>query len=136
MFGREIPKQRGIYSEILTTEDTENIKVNINYLHLLSIVLFYFMLLTILLQTVSTFGPNRKSVCKVNVRQSLPRAVSISQLCKKRSQLRTAQNPRPTTTKMFVGKDYFRNPEVNEGHYSKKRLGVADVDPKVSSFYD
>ena len=28
MFGREIPKQRGIYSEILTTEDTENIKVN------------------------------------------------------------------------------------------------------------
>lgn len=31
MFGREIPKQRGIYSEILTTEDTENIKVNKNY---------------------------------------------------------------------------------------------------------
>ena len=28
MFGREIPKQRGIYSEILTTEDTQNIKVS------------------------------------------------------------------------------------------------------------
>jgi hypothetical protein len=36
---------------------------------------------------------------------------------------------------MFVGKDYFRNPEVNEGHYSKKRLGVSDVDPKVSLHY-
>ena len=28
MFGIEIPKQRGIYSEILTTEDTENLKVS------------------------------------------------------------------------------------------------------------
>lgn len=25
----DIPKQRGIYSEILTTEDTDNLKVNI-----------------------------------------------------------------------------------------------------------
>ena len=36
---------------------------------------------------------------------------------------------------MLVGKDYFRNPEVNEGHYSKKRLGVSDVDPKVMEPY-
>ena len=28
MYGIEIPKQRGIYSEILTTEDTENLKVS------------------------------------------------------------------------------------------------------------
>ena len=28
MFGREIPKQRGIYSEILTTEDGDNLKVS------------------------------------------------------------------------------------------------------------
>ena len=80
MFGREIPKQRGIYSEILTTEDTENIKVSIKYSffsHSLYFI-FYFILFDILLQTVSTFGPDRKSVCKVNVRQSLPRAVSIS----------------------------------------------------------
>lgn len=28
MSGPDIPKQRGIYSEILTTEDTENLKVS------------------------------------------------------------------------------------------------------------
>lgn len=28
MYGIEIPKQRGIYSEILTTEDTENLRVS------------------------------------------------------------------------------------------------------------
>ena len=27
----DIPKQRGIYSEILTTEDTENLKVSCNH---------------------------------------------------------------------------------------------------------
>lgn len=42
-----------------------------------------------------------------------------------------ATNPDGTEEKMIVGKDYFRSPDVNEGHYSKKRDGVADVDPKV-----
>jgi hypothetical protein len=42
MFGIEIPKQRGIYSEILTTEDTENLK------------------------QVSTFGPSKDNLCQVN----------------------------------------------------------------------
>jgi hypothetical protein len=32
----------------------------------------------------------------------------------------------------ILGKSYFRDPEVNLGFYSKKRDGVADVDPKVS----
>jgi hypothetical protein len=32
----------------------------------------------------------------------------------------------------ILGKSYFRDDEVNEGFYSKKREGVADVDPKVS----
>ena len=32
----------------------------------------------------------------------------------------------------IVGKDFYRDDNVNEGHYSKKREGVADVDPKVS----
>ena len=32
----------------------------------------------------------------------------------------------------IIGKEYFRNPEVNMGFYSRKRQGVADVDPKVS----
>jgi hypothetical protein len=31
----------------------------------------------------------------------------------------------------ILGKTYFRDPEVNRGFYSKKREGVADVDPKV-----
>ena len=31
----------------------------------------------------------------------------------------------------IIGREYFRNPEVNLGFYSKKRDGVADVDPKV-----
>jgi len=33
----------------------------------------------------------------------------------------------------ILGKTYFRDPEVNKGFYSKKRDGVADVDPKVSN---
>ena len=32
----------------------------------------------------------------------------------------------------ILGKTYFRDPEVNKGFYSKKREGVADVDPKVT----
>jgi hypothetical protein len=36
----------------------------------------------------------------------------------------------------ILGKTYFRDPEVNKGFYSKKRDGVADVDPKVKlSFF-
>ena len=35
----------------------------------------------------------------------------------------------------IVGREYFRNPEVNMGFYSKKREGVADVDPKVMEPY-
>jgi len=31
----------------------------------------------------------------------------------------------------ILGKTYFRDPDVNKGFYSKKREGVADVDPKV-----
>ena len=31
-----------------------------------------------------------------------------------------------------IGKDFYRAEAVNEGHYSKKRADVADVDPKVT----
>ena len=31
----------------------------------------------------------------------------------------------------IIGKNYFRNPNVNQGFYSRKREGVADPDPKV-----
>ena len=33
----------------------------------------------------------------------------------------------------IVGRDFYRSDNVNEGHYSKKRADVADVDPKVSA---
>jgi len=35
------------------------------------------------------------------------------------------------TKHTYSAKEYFRDPSVNEGFYSKKREGVADVDPKV-----
>jgi len=35
----------------------------------------------------------------------------------------------------ILGKTYFRDPDVNKGFYSKKREGVADVDPKVTNFF-
>ena len=48
------------------------------------------------------------------------------------------QSPEKSSTLMdksgkILGKTYFRDPEVNKGFYSKKREGVADVDPKVPS---
>jgi hypothetical protein len=39
---------------------------------------------------------------------------------------------KPEGEGIIVGKNYFRDADVNLGHYSKKREGVADVDPKVS----
>jgi hypothetical protein len=32
---------------------------------------------------------------------------------------------------LIIGKNNFRNPNVNKGFYSKKREDVADPDPKV-----
>ena len=46
----DIPKQRGIYSEILTTEDAEN------------------------LQLVSVIGPSKTNLVQANKMQKLPRA--------------------------------------------------------------
>jgi dynein heavy chain len=99
MFGIEIPKQRGIYSEILTTEDTDNLK------------------------QVSTFGPSKDNLQVVNEKQTKPRALGIKRKA-------PAQEVVPEES-LVMGKDYFRNPDVNEGFYSLKRSGVADVDPKV-----
>ena len=49
--------------------------------------------------------------------------------------IKKKEQPAPTEVDetAIMGKDYFRNPEVNEGFYSLKRAGVADVDPKVSN---
>ena len=46
-----------------------------------------------------------------------------------------AAEQRTANNTTIIGKEYFRNPEVNHGFYSKKREGVADVDPKVSFFF-
>ena len=46
----DIPKQRGIYSEILTTEDTENLRL------------------------VSVHGPAKANLIEANTKQKVPRA--------------------------------------------------------------
>jgi len=43
-----------------------------------------------------------------------------------------AADQRTANNEQIVGKEFLRNPEVNLGFYSKKRTGVADVDPKVT----
>lgn len=95
----DIPKQRGIYSEILTTEDTENLKL------------------------VSTIGPSQQNMIEANKKQKIPRARGI--------QRKPAKVVDTEDESRIIGKNYFRNPDVNEGFYSKKREGVADPDPKV-----
>jgi dynein heavy chain len=106
--GKELPKQRGIYSEILTTEDSKH------------------------LQEVSTFGPPKAAFLEYNRKQRMPRALGL----RKKPEAVLAQPPLSATSEQsakqpMVGKDYFRDPNVNEGFYSRKRAGVADVDPKV-----
>lgn len=104
----DIPKQRGIYSEILTTEDTEN------------------------LQLVSVIGPTKNNLVSANKTQKLPRAMGIQ-----KKPVAADQNKADNElvgmgeSIRVIGKNYFRNPDVNKGFYSKKREGVADPDPKV-----
>jgi dynein heavy chain len=95
----DIPKQRGIYSEILTTEDTDNLKL------------------------VSTIGPTPNNMIESNKKQKIPRAKGI-----KRKPAKIDELDEDTR---IIGKNYYRNPDVNEGFYSRKREGVADPDPKV-----
>jgi dynein heavy chain len=92
-----IPKQRGIYSEILTTEDTQNLKL------------------------VSVIGPAEANLIEANKRQKVPRARGISK----------GRKVTVAADSNVIGKNYFRNPDVNKGFYSKKREGVSDPDPKV-----
>lgn len=101
------PKQRGVFSEILVTEDNEDLKKK------------------------STVGPNKSSVMKANSIQKVPRALGI----KRREKLLNTQAAILDTKSKILGKSYFRNPDVNLGYYSKKREGVAEVDPKVLEPY-
>jgi len=102
-----LPKQRGVYSEILVTEDNEELKKR------------------------STTGPSKDNIIKANLVQKVPRATGI----KRREKLINAQSAIVDTKTKILGKSYFRNPDVNTGYYSKKREGVADVDPKVLEPY-
>ena len=67
-------------------------------------------------------------MCKVNEVQRKPRALGI-----KRKQVAggAAAAPKDVLINEVVGKDFYRTDAVNEGHYSRKRADVADVDPKV-----
>ena len=55
MYGIEIPKQRGIYSEILTTEDTENLRVS--SLAASALVLTFFLLLNRKFHALALMNP-------------------------------------------------------------------------------
>lgn len=102
-----LPKQRGVFSEILVTEDKEELKKR------------------------STVGPSKESIIKANEIQKVPRAIGI----KRREKLLNTQTAIVDTKSKILGKSYFRNPDVNIGYYSKKREGVSDVDPKVLEPY-
>lgn len=94
------------------------------------------------MQAVSTFGPNKDNIIVVNQKQKMPRAQGKPRVTtlglKKKDFLKTVEETAAQADQSkehdqsIIGKDYFRNPEVNQGFYSKKRAGVADVDPKVS----
>lgn len=79
---------------------------------------------------MSTFGPDSKALCKVNEVQQKPRAMGIKR--KNKAKDAAAVMQREQLLGEIVGKDFYRTDSVNEGHYSKKRADVADVDPKVS----
>ncbi len=120
----DLPKQRGIFSEILTTEETDNLKL------------------------ASTIGPSQNSVIQANARQKMPRANGITKRLQQSKQegaeVVSKDGGKEDATSMLtyidkkgkiLGKNYFRDSEVNLGFYSKKRDGVADVDPKVMEPY-
>lgn len=72
---QQVPKQRGIYSEILTTEDTQNLNVS--------------LFSETPVQAVSTFGPSKNNIIQVNKKQAMPRATGknpISNNCVCRAQ--------------------------------------------------
>lgn len=102
-----IPRQRGVFSEVLVTEDKEELKKR------------------------SVVGPKKEAIMTANAVQKIPRATGI----KRREKLLNTQAAIVDTKSKILGKSYFRNPEVNLGYYSKKREGVADVDPKVLEPY-
>lgn len=84
-------KQRGIYSEVLSPEETAE------------------------LQSSAVTGPQSK--VKIHETQKVPRVRGI------------------TKRKASIRPDVEEQEEASSGIYSKKRLGVADVDPKVYEPY-
>lgn len=85
-----IPKQRGIYSEILTTEDNDNLKM------------------------VSVIGPDKANLIETNARQKVPRARGLGS---KTKDMDRKINTEVTKLKndvdqhiQIVGKTLFREP--------------------------
>lgn len=66
----------------------------------------------------------------------MPRAVGLKKkdFLKQVEEAAAQADQKTANDTTLIGKEYFRNPDVNKGFYSKKRMGVADVDPKVSIF--
>ena len=73
-------------------------------------------------------GPEKASIIKANEVQKVPRASGI----KRREKLLNTHAALIDPSTKILGKSYFRDPDVNKGYYSKKREGVADVNPKVN----
>jgi dynein heavy chain len=67
---------------------------------------------------------------EANTKQKIPRARGIGRAPAASKEAEHAVTAMDQEVKI-VGKNYFRNPDVNQGFYSKKREGVADPDPKV-----
>ena len=134
----DIPKQRGIYSEILTTEDTDNLKVYFSLLDLLNVSWYQ---RSDHLKTTSFKRTLNRRFQELQVTSArFGSLIQISYLGIKRkagNELAAVAEKEEKVTAYIdqngkiLGKNYFRDAIVNKGFYSKKREGVADVDPKV-----
>ena len=69
----------------------------------------------------------------VNQKQKMPRARGLvkKEFLKQVEEQAAQADQRTANDTALIGKEYFRNLGINRGFYSKKRQGVADVDPKV-----
>jgi hypothetical protein len=69
----------------------------------------------------------------VNQKQKMPRARGLAKkdYLKQVEEQAANADQRTANDTTLIGKEYFRNLGINRGFYSKKRQGVADVDPKV-----
>jgi len=75
----------------------------------------------------------KTKVVEINAKQRMPRARGLAKkdFLKQVEEQAAQADQRTANDTTLIGKEYFRNLGINRGFYSKKRQGVADVDPKV-----